>query len=98
MGNALIIANELEAYTLSDEGTFWAFEGNLDLEIVFREDQNLTNQYSVIPIDPDKHSHVNYDLSMKFVNWITSLDTQEKIANFEKNGHRLFVPNANAPP
>jgi tungstate transport system substrate-binding protein len=98
MGNALIIANEKEAYTLSDEGTFWAFEGNLDLEIVLREDQNLMNQYSVIPINPDKHSHVNYDLSMKFVNWITSSDTQEKIANFEKNGHRLFVPNANAPP
>lgn len=98
MGNALIIANEMKAYTLSDEGTFWAFEGNLDLDIVLREDQNLMNQYSVIPINPDKHSHVNYDLSMKFVNWITSSDTQEKIANFEKNGHGLFVPNADGPP
>ncbi len=98
MGNALIIANELEAYTLSDEGTFWAFEGNLDLEIVLREDQNLTNQYSVIPIDPDEHSHVNYDSSMKFVNWITSSNTQEKIAKFEKNDHRLFMPNASTIP
>jgi tungstate transport system substrate-binding protein len=98
MGNALIIANELEAYTLSDEGTFWAYEGNLDLEIVLREDQNLVNQYSVIPINPDKFSHVNHDLSMKFVDWITSQEIQDRIANFEKNGHRLFIPNADIPP
>jgi tungstate transport system substrate-binding protein len=98
MGNALMIANELKAYTLSDEGTFWAYEGNLDLEIVFREDQNLLNQYSVIPINPDKFSHVNHDLSMKFVDWITSQEIQDRIANFEKNGHRLFIPNADIPP
>ncbi len=94
MGDTLIRANELQAYTLSDEGTFWAYEGNLDLEIVLREDPNLLNQYSVIPINPDKHSHVNYDLSMKFVDWIISQEIQDKIGNFEKNGHILFVPNA----
>ncbi|UCE38082.1 MAG: substrate-binding domain-containing protein [Thermoplasmata archaeon] len=94
MGTTLIQANELKAYTLSDEGTFWAFEGNLDLEIVLGEDPDLLNQYSVIPINPDKHSHVNYDLSLKFVDWITSQEIQEKIGNFEKNGHQLFIPNA----
>lgn len=94
MGDTLIRANELQAYTLSDEGTFWAFEGNLDLEIALREDQNLLNQYSVIPIDPDRHSHVNYDLALKFVDWITSQETQERIGDFEKDGHKLFIPNA----
>jgi tungstate transport system substrate-binding protein len=94
MGTTLLQANEHQAYTLSDEGTFWAYEGNLELEIVLREDPNLLNQYSVIPIDPDRHSHVNYDLSIKFVDWITSSEIQDKIGNFEKNGHKLFVPNA----
>ena len=98
MGNTLTIANEMEAYTLSDEGTFWAYEGNLDLEIVLREDPNLLNQYSVIPINLDKFSYVNHDLSMKFVDWITSQEIQDMIASFEKNGHRLFVPNADIPP
>jgi tungstate transport system substrate-binding protein len=98
MGDTLIRANELQAYTLSDEGTFWAYEGNLDLEIALREDKNLLNQYSVIPIDPDKHSHVNYDLSIKFVNWITSQEIQDKIADFEKNDHKLFIPNAELSP
>jgi tungstate transport system substrate-binding protein len=94
MGTTLLRTNELQAYTLSDEGTFWSYEGNLDLEIVLREDPNLLNQYSVIPIDPDKHSHVNYDLSIKFVDWITSTEIQDRIGNFEKNGHQLFIPNA----
>ena len=94
MGNTLIRANELQAYTLSDEGTFWAYEGDLGLEIVLREDPNLQNQYSVIPINPDDFPHVNYDIALKFVDWITSQEIQDKIANFETNGHRLFVPNA----
>jgi tungstate transport system permease protein len=93
MGDTLIRTNELEAYTLSDEGTFWAFEGNLDLDIVLREDVNLINPYSVIPVSPAKFSHVNYKLALQFTNWITSNSTQQKIGAFEKNGHQLFVPN-----
>ena len=98
MGDTLIRANELEAYTLSDEGTYWAYEGDLDLDILLREDQNLLNQYSVIPVDPEKHSHVNYELSMEFVQWITSQEVQEGIGNFEKDGDKLFVPNAEIAP
>ncbi len=94
MGTTLMRANELEAYTLSDEATFWAYEGSLDLIIVQREDSNLLNQYSVIPMNPDKFSHVNYKLAIDFVDWLTSQEIQDKIASFERNGHLLFVPNA----
>ncbi|UCH88727.1 MAG: substrate-binding domain-containing protein [Thermoplasmata archaeon] len=94
MGDTLFRANELEAYTLSDEGTFWSVEDTIDLEIVLREDPNLLNQYSVIPANPDKFSHVNYELAMKFVEWITSEDTQDRIGSFEANDHKLFTPNA----
>lgn len=94
MGDTLFRANELEAYTLSDEGTFWAVGDTIDLKIVLREDPSLLNQYSVIPIDPDKFSHVNYDLTMKFVDWITSEETQDRIGNFEANDHKLFIQNA----
>jgi tungstate transport system substrate-binding protein len=93
MGNTLIRANELQAYTLSDEGTFWAFEGNLDLNIVLREEENLINPYSVIPVSPAKFSHVNYRLAVQFTNWITSEETQKNIGAYEKNGHQLFIPN-----
>jgi tungstate transport system substrate-binding protein len=95
MGDTLIRANELEAhthdvYTLSDEGTFWAFDGNIELELVLREDLALLNEYSVIPLNPGRSPHVNYMLSMDFVHWITSNETQDRIENYEKNGHKLF--------
>ncbi len=90
MGTTLMNADEKQAYTLSDEGTYWAYEGNLDLEILLREDPALLNEYSVIPINPERFPHVNYDLSMDFVYWITSNETQDRIENYEKNGHKLF--------
>ena len=98
MGDTLIRANELNGYTLSDEGTFWAYSGNLSLQILLKNDSSLLNQYSVIPINPATNTNVNYNLSMRFVEWITSPETQSKIAGFEKNGHQLFVPNANTSP
>jgi tungstate transport system substrate-binding protein len=94
MGNTLIRASELQAYTLSDEGTFYAYEGDLDLEIALRQDPILLNQYSVIPVNPGKFPHVNFELSWDFIEWITSENTQEKIGDFERNGHSLFTPNA----
>jgi tungstate transport system substrate-binding protein len=92
MGDTLIRANELDAYTLADEGTFWAYTRGINLEILLRDNLCLRNQYSVIPVNPERFEHVNYDLAMNFVVWITSLETQMKIACFEKNGHRLFIP------
>ncbi|UCF08603.1 MAG: ABC transporter permease [Thermoplasmata archaeon] len=94
MGNTLVRANELEAYTLTDEGTFYAYEGSLDLDVVLREDPNLLNQYSIIPVNPGKFTHVNFEAAWDFVEWITSESTQERIGDFEANGHNLFVPNA----
>jgi tungstate transport system substrate-binding protein len=93
MGTTLERASELSAYTLSDEGTFWAFEGPLDLDIHFIEDEDLINPYSVIPINPAKFSHVNYRLALQFVDWITENSTQQKISAYESGGHQLFIPN-----
>jgi tungstate transport system substrate-binding protein len=94
MGDTLFRANELKSYTLSDEGTFWSVEDTIELEVVLREDPSLLNQYSVIPVNPDKFSFVNYDLAVKFVNWISSEETQGRIDKFEANDHKLFIPNA----
>lgn len=98
MGDTIIRANELEAYTLSDEGTFWAYNGDLALRILLRDDPDLLNQYSVIPVNSEKFSHVEYDLVMNFVKWITSPETRERIGNFTNNGHQLFTPTAETSP
>lgn len=94
MGDCLTRANELQAYTLTDEGTYYAYQNDLDLDIIVKGDSILFNQYSVIPIRHTLHDHVNYQLAQQFVQWLTSTDTQEMIGEFEANGKQLFTPNA----
>lgn len=95
MGAVLTIADELQAYTLSDRATYLARKAEaLDLEILFEGDPVLFNPYGVIPINPATHPSVNAELAQRFVDWITSLDTQQLIASFTVRGQVIFQPNA----
>ncbi|HEY64367.1 MAG TPA: solute-binding protein [Caldilineae bacterium] len=99
MGAVLTMANEQMAYTLTDRGTYLARRRpppRLDLEIMMEGDPRLFNPYGVIPINPERHPGVNYDLAVKFVEWLTSVETQEKIAQFgvDRFGQPLFYPNS----
>jgi len=94
MGDCLTRSNELQAYTMTDEGTYFSYMGNLDLEIIVKGDQELFNQYSVIPVNPEKHAHVNIYLAEDFTQWLISDETQETIGSFQANGKQLFTPNA----
>ncbi len=97
MGETLQMAQELEAYTLTDEGTYFSMETVLDLEELFRNDSMLNNQYSVIPVNPEKSPSVNVRDAILFAEWLVSSDTQAMIESFEVNGHQLFFPNAEVP-
>ncbi len=94
MGDTLTRANELEAYTLADEGTYYSYQSDLDLDIIVSGDSQLFNQYSVVPVNPAKHSHVNEELANDFVEWLTSPEVQQMIADFTADGKQLFTPNA----
>ena len=45
MGATLLLSNELQAYTLSDSGTFLAMQDKLDLSVVYAGDAILHNPY-----------------------------------------------------
>ncbi|MFQ6058953.1 MAG: substrate-binding domain-containing protein [Anaerolineae bacterium] len=96
MGAVLTMANEQRAYTLTDRGTYLARQGDLNLVILVEGDPILFNPYGVIAVNPEKHPGVRYDLALKFIKWLTSVETQEKIATFgvEKFGQPLFYPNS----
>ncbi len=106
MGETLTFANEQKAYTLSDRGTYLAQKDNLpDLVILLggqtlaeNKDKSLLNPYGVMAVDPDKHPGVNFDLASKFVEWITSVDEQQKIFDYGKDkfGQPLFYPSSAA--
>jgi len=99
MGAVLTMANEQLAYTLSDRGTYLARTAQgIELPILVEGDSILFNPYGVIPVNPDKHAGVNFELASRFVEWLTSLETQEMIAGFgvEQFGQPLFVPDSDA--
>ncbi len=91
------IANEKQAYTLTDRGTWLATKDKdrLDMVIVLEGDPTLFNQYGVMAVNPEKQKHVKYQEAMEFVNWIISPEGQKVIAAYkDKNGNALFIPDA----
>jgi tungstate transport system substrate-binding protein len=97
MGAVLTMADELQAYTLTDRGTYLArtLEG-IDLVILVEGDPRLFNPYGIIAVNPEVHPQVNFDLAMSFIDWFTSLPTQKVIGEFGKDkfGQPLFVPDS----
>jgi tungstate transport system substrate-binding protein len=91
------IANEKQAYTLTDRGTWLAAKDKdkLEMVIVHEGDPTLFNQYGVMVVNPEKFKHVKYKEAMEFVNWLISKEGQQAIASFKDSlGNQLFYPNA----
>ena len=89
------IANEKQAYTLTDRGTWLAVKDNLNMSILFEGDPILFNQYGIMAVNPKKHKNAKYDKALVFINWIISEKGQKTIASFkDKNGNLLFTPNS----
>lgn len=92
MGQVLRMAGEKRAYTLSDRGTFLALRKGLDLAILCAGDPLLSNQYSVILVNPIRHPHVQREAAQQFADFLVSPETQTAIAGFGKDrfGESLF--------
>lgn len=97
MGAVLTIAQESDAYTLVDRGTFLARRAEgLVLELLYANSASelLQNPYSVIPVNPAQHPDVNAELAQQFIVWLTSIETQQAIADFRIDEEQLFFPNS----
>jgi len=98
MGAALNAAVAMDAYTLSDRGTWLSFENKADHEILVEGDPRLFNAYGVILVDPDRHPHVKEELGQRFIDWLTGPQGQAAIASFRIDGQQLFQPDAEPAP
>lgn len=100
MGPILMMASEKEAYTLTDMGTYLAYQGKLQLVAIVDKGDILLNVYSAIAINPDKVPGVKINMADKLISFITSPEIQELIGNYgvEKYGRQLFTPYAGAEP
>jgi tungstate transport system substrate-binding protein len=95
MGAALNTANAINAYVLSDRGTWIHFKNKGDLQILVEGDKRMFNQYGVMLVNPEKHPTVNKELGQQFIDYLISPEGQKDIANYKINGEQLFYPNAN---
>ena len=93
MGPTLNTAAAMDAYALTDRGTWLSFKNRRNLVISVEGDQRLFNQYGVMLVNPAKHPHVKKELGMAFVDWVTSSEGQKTIADYKINGDELFFPN-----
>jgi len=92
MGATLNIANEKQAYTLSDISTFMAYQGNLTLVPLIQGGNDLLNVYVAMAVNPMKHPNVNCALANEFINYLVSNEGQDLIASYgkDKYGKALF--------
>lgn len=92
MGAALNMASAVDAYVLTDRGTWLSFGNKGRLEILFSGVEDLRNPYGVILVNPERHPHVKITEARVFADWLTSTRGQKLIADFRVGNQQLFCP------
>lgn len=100
MGATLGIANERNAYTITDRGTYLALRNGVSplrnrvsLRILIEGDRALLNIYSVMEVNPANGPRINSVGGKAFADFMVAPETQNVIRNFGKKfGQSLFIP------
>jgi len=94
MGATLGIANERNAYTITDRGTYLAFRKRVTLPILIQGDKELLNIYSVMEVNPANGPRINSAGGKAFADFMVAPQTEKVIGTFgvEKFGQSLFIP------
>ena len=101
MGQTLSIADQKQAYTMSDRATWLSQSKRLRLAILVEGDPALFNVYHVMPVNPAKFPNVKINVAggRAFADFLVAPGTQQVIANFGRDtyGQQLFIPDAGKP-
>jgi len=96
MGATLLVAEERQTYTLTDRGTYLAFNDRLSVVPLREGDPTLLNIYHAYVVNPGKHPTAHRAEAAKFVEFLTKPEIQAWIGRFgvARFGRPLFVPDA----
>ncbi|TYC75632.1 extracellular solute-binding protein [Stappia sp. BW2] len=94
MGATLNTGTGMGAYVMTDRATWISFGNKGDYKVAVEGDPILFNQYGVILVNPEVHTHVKADLGQEFIDWVLSKEGQQAIADYKVDGQQLFFPNA----
>jgi len=96
MGKALTYAEQKQAYTIADRGTYLKYKygrkQGLDLAVLCEGDPALYNPYGIIPINPGKYSHAKFEWADRLAKWLVSPKAQALIAKYRIQGRQAFFP------
>ncbi len=98
MGAALNAAAAMDAYTLSDRGTWLSFGNKRDLHILVEGGRDLLNLYDVITLNPHEHAQAGQQPARQLAEWLASAEGQAAIGGYTISGQRLFHPEADPKP
>lgn len=96
MGKVLQMSDELNSYTLTDRGTWLAYESRLQLELLVEGDERLFNPYQIIIVNPAKYEKLNTQGARALRDWFVSKEGQKMIGDFRINDKPLFIASAAA--
>lgn len=94
MGAALNTASGLDAYILTDGPTWLTFGNKGGLTLLFSGDPVLFNPYSLLPVNPANHPHVNAGAVKRLEDWLAGPRGKAVIEGFTRAGQPLFVHSA----
>ena len=94
MGATLNAGIGMGAYVMTDRATWISFDNKQDFVIQVQGDEDMFNQYGVIPVNPEKCPSVNVEGAQAFADWLTSDAGQDAIGAYKVAGQQLFFPNA----
>ncbi|HEX3045716.1 MAG TPA: substrate-binding domain-containing protein [Bacillota bacterium] len=95
MGAVLLMADEIQGYTLTDKATYLSLKEKIGLKIVVDAAPDLLNQYTLIAVNPALHEGINQKGAEKFIAWMTSPKALKMIGEYgkEQYGEGLFFVN-----
>ena len=96
MGKVLQMAGELSSYTLTDRGTWLAYQDKSPLRLVYQGDPALFNPYGIIAVSPARYPDINHAGATTLINWITSPTGQRLIGRYKIFSTQAFTPSANS--
>ena len=92
MGPTLVMADQMQAYTLSDRGTYLAMRSRIALRPLAAQSKELLNPYGILVVNPHRHPRIRAELASRFVNFIVSPEAKHIIRKFRVHGEPLFHP------
>jgi tungstate transport system substrate-binding protein len=96
MGKTLQITEELDAYTLTDMGTYLKYSKDdlVSSEVHVGTGEELINVYSAIAVNPESHAAANFEDAIEFIGFLASPSGQGifKTYGVESYDVALFNP------